>query len=190
MSGVCFFRFFCFFSIISQTCVKKYDFFLLCARILESVPNVLRFCFLFFFVFLKQALATVAGIIDGTGSFGAAITQYLVAVLSNYGWDLVFVVLTILLLASSLLMLKLFINEMKLILRYGRRTSEEIESGFGIGGYGDIEGSDIGQYYDDENRNICCICLSNCCNRNGSYNHHRSIRVQHQSFSDFGQLHS
>merc|ERR1711972_1243087 len=58
----------------------------------------------------SAALATVAGIIDGTGSTGAAITQYLVALISNVSWDLVFVVLAVLLLSSAALLLRLTIK--------------------------------------------------------------------------------
>lgn len=41
----------------------------------------------------KEALGTVAGIIDGTGGFGAAIGQTLIGYLSSQGWDYVFVFL-------------------------------------------------------------------------------------------------
>ena len=130
-------------------------------------------------------MATVAGIIDGTGSFGAAATQYFVSVLSNYGWDLVFVVLTVLLFASALLMVKLFFIEMKAIWRHGRRTSDEMESGFGIGqGYGDIEFSDSGDSNDFRKilRN-CCSC--SCCRGRWNRGSSRLVRVQRQSVSDF-----
>jgi sugar phosphate permease len=38
----------------------------------------------------NEALGTVAGIIDGTGGFGAAIGQTLIGYLSTHGWDYVF----------------------------------------------------------------------------------------------------
>ena len=68
------------------------------------------------------ALATVAGIVDGTGSFGAAICQYMVALLSDVSWDLVFVVLTVLLLSSAVLILRLTIKEIKILRKYGRKN--------------------------------------------------------------------
>ena len=78
------------------------------------------------------ALATVAGIIDGTGSFGAAICQYLVALISNISWDLVFALLAILLLSSAALLLKLTMKETKILMKYGRKDSEEIQRLRGI----------------------------------------------------------
>lgn len=41
----------------------------------------------------KEALGTVAGIIDGSGGFGAAIGQTLIGYLSTLGWDYVFLFL-------------------------------------------------------------------------------------------------
>jgi sugar phosphate permease len=40
-----------------------------------------------------EALATVTGIIDGTGGFGAALGQTLIGLLATTSWDLVFVFL-------------------------------------------------------------------------------------------------
>eukprot|EP01083_Nonionella_stella_P037488 102206_1 len=78
------------------------------------------------------ALATVAGIIDGTGSFGAAICQFVVSWLSDISWDLVFVVLTVLLLSSALLLLRLTIKEVRMLFKYGRKDSNQIEKDYGI----------------------------------------------------------
>ena len=97
-----------------------------------------------------------------------------------------FAVLTILLFASAVLMLKLFVIEMKMIFRYGRRTSEEMESGFGIGqGYGDIESSDSGDSNDF--RSIIKSCFSCSCfkTRNRGPQSSRFVRVQRHSISDF-----
>lgn len=77
------------------------------------------------------ALATVAGIIDGTGSTGAAITQYLVALISNVSWDLVFALLAVLLFSSAALLLRLTVKETKSLVKYGRKDSEEIEAKYG-----------------------------------------------------------
>lgn len=41
----------------------------------------------------KQALATVAGIVDGTGGFGAAIGQTFIGLIAESSWDMVFVFL-------------------------------------------------------------------------------------------------
>jgi sugar phosphate permease len=41
----------------------------------------------------KEALSTVAGIIDGSGGFGAAIGQTMIGFLSTQGWDYVFIFL-------------------------------------------------------------------------------------------------
>ncbi|ETO29012.1 Glycerol-3-phosphate transporter [Reticulomyxa filosa] len=66
-----------------------------------------------------EALSTVAGIIDGTASFGAAIMQYLVAVVSDAGWDYVFIMLSLSLVGSTLLVTPLFLREMKELCRHG-----------------------------------------------------------------------
>lgn len=72
-----------------------------------------------------QALATVAGIVDGTGSFGAAACQYAVSWVSDYSWDYVFAILAVLLLMSAALLLKLAIHEIRLWKRYGRKDLVE-----------------------------------------------------------------
>ena len=78
------------------------------------------------------ALSTVAGIIDGTGSFGAAICQYIVSLLIDVSHDLVFIILTILLFASALLISKLTMKEIKFLFKYGRKESDEIEIKYGV----------------------------------------------------------
>ena len=61
-----------------------------------------------------EALATVTGIIDGTGSAGAAIGQYLVGIISKYGgWKWVFYFLVICTGFSVLLIIPILIKEMK-----------------------------------------------------------------------------
>ena len=58
----------------------------------------------------QKALATISGIIDGTGSLGAALGQILVGVISKYyGWQRVFHILFIILSASFLLLLPVLI---------------------------------------------------------------------------------
>jgi sugar phosphate permease len=41
----------------------------------------------------EEALATVTGIIDGTGGFGAALGQTLIGLIATVSWDMVFVFL-------------------------------------------------------------------------------------------------
>ena len=61
-----------------------------------------------------KALGTVAGIIDGTGSVGAAVGQYLVGVVSRYGgWKWVFYFLVILQGVSLLLILPVLVREVR-----------------------------------------------------------------------------
>ncbi len=62
-------------------------------------------------------MATVAGIINGTGSIGAAVMQYAVAWISNVGWNYVFVILGIMLVVGCLCLVKLFLTEMREIVR-------------------------------------------------------------------------
>ena len=57
-----------------------------------------------------EALATVAGIIDGTGSVGAAIVQALVSFLTR---EVLFIMLALLLFASAALIIKLFLKDIK-----------------------------------------------------------------------------
>ena len=59
-----------------------------------------------------EALATVTGIIDGTGSFGAAIGQYLVPVINkHFGWHWVFYFLIIMAGCSCLCILPILYKE-------------------------------------------------------------------------------
>jgi len=64
----------------------------------------------------QQAMSSVAGIIDGTASLGAAGTQYMVAAIP---WDLVFLVLAAMLLVSAFLILPIFCRECRKA-RYSR----------------------------------------------------------------------
>lgn len=62
----------------------------------------------------KQALATVSGIIDGTGSLGAALGQYIVGIISKYwGWAWVFKFLMIMICLSFLLISPIVYVEMR-----------------------------------------------------------------------------
>ena len=72
-----------------------------------------------------EALATVTGIIDGTGSIGAAIGQYLVPVINRRaGWHWVFYFLILMTGMSFLCILPLLINELKTLVRPRRRDVE------------------------------------------------------------------
>ena len=73
-----------------------------------------------------QALSTVSGIIDGTGSLGAAIGQYLVGVISKYcGWLWVFKFLLIMISMSFALVLPMLVNDIK-TWRYRRSSVNSI----------------------------------------------------------------
>lgn len=62
----------------------------------------------------KKALATVTGIIDGTGSLGAAIGQYLVAVIqTKAGWGWVFNFFILANVAAIICLLPVFYNDFK-----------------------------------------------------------------------------
>ena len=61
-----------------------------------------------------RALSTVSGIIDGTGSLGAALGQFVVGVISKYyGWQWVFKFLLIMVSIGFLLILPILINEIR-----------------------------------------------------------------------------
>ncbi|KAJ8302338.1 hypothetical protein KUTeg_021325 [Tegillarca granosa] len=61
----------------------------------------------------SEALSTVTGIVDGTGSVGAAIGQILVPVLqTNLGWQSVFILFMIMTAVTALCILPMFIREM------------------------------------------------------------------------------
>ncbi|XP_065659895.1 sugar phosphate exchanger 3-like [Hydra vulgaris] len=61
-----------------------------------------------------EALATVTGIIDGTGSFGAAVGQFLVPVISkHYNWNLVFYFLIVMVGCSFLCILPILRKDIK-----------------------------------------------------------------------------
>ncbi len=80
------------------------------------------------------ALSTVTGIIDGSGSVGAAMMQYIVGVVANChvkpshdgeekeecAWAPVFVLLQVGTVAACLCLVPLFYNEIKSIRRYDR----------------------------------------------------------------------
>ena len=62
----------------------------------------------------RDAMSTVAGIIDGTASFGAAIMQIIV---SQLPWKIVFVILPCMLCLSALLILPLFLRDSRKVIR-------------------------------------------------------------------------
>ncbi|ESO89870.1 hypothetical protein LOTGIDRAFT_234009 [Lottia gigantea] len=80
----------------------------------------------------SKALATVTGIVDGTGSAGAAIGQILVPVIQkSQGWKSVFVLFMIAIALTALCVLPIFINEVKDIYskyRYSWFTGLKIET--------------------------------------------------------------
>lgn len=73
----------------------------------------------------SRALATVTGIIDATGSVGAAIGPLLTGYLSSRSWDSVFVMLMVAALIAGLLLTKLVIAEVKA--KLSTRSSSSLE---------------------------------------------------------------
>ncbi|KAK8957211.1 putative glycerol-3-phosphate transporter 1 [Platanthera zijinensis] len=73
----------------------------------------------------SRALATVTGIIDETGSVGAAIRPHLTGCLSSRSLDSVFIMLMVAALIAGLLLTKLVIAEVKVKLR--TRSSSSLE---------------------------------------------------------------
>ncbi|XP_074644505.1 sugar phosphate exchanger 3-like isoform X2 [Tubulanus polymorphus] len=66
----------------------------------------------------KEALATVTGIVDGTGSVGAAIGQFLVPVIQlHLNWQWVFYFFLLMLFLSALCIVKIFITETRELIR-------------------------------------------------------------------------
>lgn len=79
-------------------------------------------------------MATVAGIIDGSGSIGAAITQYIVSIVSDFSLEIVFVILASLLIISAVLLIPSCIRDTKEMYRnYLIVIESEIESPGGSG---------------------------------------------------------
>ncbi|XP_030829394.1 sugar phosphate exchanger 3 [Strongylocentrotus purpuratus] len=62
----------------------------------------------------KEALSTVTGIIDGTGTFGAAIGQVVIPMLKiNYGWGSVFAFFVVMIGSAVFFISPIFIKEMR-----------------------------------------------------------------------------
>eukprot|EP00057_Strongylocentrotus_purpuratus_P025678 XP_011680152.1 PREDICTED: sugar phosphate exchanger 3 [Strongylocentrotus purpuratus] len=62
----------------------------------------------------KEALSTVTGIIDGTGTFGAAIGQVVIPILKiNYGWGSVFAFFVVMIGSAVFFISPIFIKEMR-----------------------------------------------------------------------------
>lgn len=69
----------------------------------------------------SKALATVTAIIDGTGSFGAAIGPLLAGLVSSTGWDNVFYMLIVSDIIALLLLLRLVMKEVNQVRRRNAR---------------------------------------------------------------------
>ena len=68
-----------------------------------------------------QAEATVTGIVDGTGSAGAALGQLLVGILSKHaGWSAVFAMLVTSCAMASVFLIRLFIKDMRYVIHRRR----------------------------------------------------------------------
>ena len=72
----------------------------------------------------------MTGIIDGTGSLGAAVGQLIIGYVQQaYGWNSVFVVMTFMVFISIIPLLRNFVNEFKEIkeIRRINREKEELD---------------------------------------------------------------
>lgn len=73
----------------------------------------------------SEGLSTVTGIVDGTGSTGAAIGQLLVPIVQNsFDWHYVFYLFIILCFLTNLCIIQLFIRECKELYQARKRTGE------------------------------------------------------------------
>ncbi|XP_022105340.1 sugar phosphate exchanger 3-like isoform X2 [Acanthaster planci] len=69
----------------------------------------------------REALATVTGIIDGTGTMGAAVGQVIVPVLQmHYGWPSVFYFLAATAILGTIFILPVFVREVKMLDRQSK----------------------------------------------------------------------
>lgn len=75
-----------------------------------------------------SVLSTVTGIIDGSGSFGAAVTQYIVAVLSDISMEVIFVLLAVQLALSAVLIAPLPVCNRKTTAQQDVNNLAEAES--------------------------------------------------------------
>ncbi|XP_064651178.1 glucose-6-phosphate exchanger SLC37A2-like [Lineus longissimus] len=60
-----------------------------------------------------RAMSTVAAIIDGTGSLGAAFGPLITGIIATYGWNKVFAMLILSDLVAALMLMRLFVSEAK-----------------------------------------------------------------------------
>uniref|UniRef100_A0A914W7V4 Major facilitator superfamily (MFS) profile domain-containing protein n=1 Tax=Plectus sambesii TaxID=2011161 RepID=A0A914W7V4_9BILA len=76
-----------------------------------------------------QALSTVSGLVDGTGSAGSAIGQLIVPLINNnYGWDYVFYMFIVMNFLAVVCLLNRFVLDMRQLFdNYRRRRHEDTE---------------------------------------------------------------
>ena len=70
-----------------------------------------------------KAIATLSGILDGSGSFGAAIGSFVIGAIRRYSWTGMFVFLAWAVFISSMVVLKPWIEDVKRLL-YERQTKK------------------------------------------------------------------
>ena len=70
----------------------------------------------------EDVMATVTGIIDGTGSTGAALGQLLIGWVSQYNWDYVFYIFIASVLLAAFMLIPVVIREIK-----SKRAESEVE---------------------------------------------------------------
>jgi sugar phosphate permease len=81
----------------------------------------------------QENLSTIAGIIDGTGAFGAAIGQLIIGVLEqNFDWDAVFYFLISVCIVPSLMYIPTFLREIQEFRNRGSGPTDYAEERHGI----------------------------------------------------------
>ncbi|CAH8596485.1 unnamed protein product [Heterobilharzia americana] len=74
----------------------------------------------------SRALATVTGIIDGTGSVGAALGPLLCGLLKPYGWSVIIIMLMVALAFAAILLFRIVANESRQCCLRNHHTSSSI----------------------------------------------------------------
>ena len=71
-----------------------------------------------------KALGTVSGILDGSGSLGAAFGSLIIGIIREYSWNCVFIFLSISVFLSSLPIFKVMVKEVRELLEIWKHNSE------------------------------------------------------------------
>ena len=98
----------------------------------------------------------MTGIIDGSGSVGAAMTQYIVAIVSDISLEIVFAILSLLLIGSAALIAPLCIRDVQDWYQNYCNVATEIDSPGGRGRFmkQDKDELDVLSDYEDRNQQV------------------------------------